>query len=191
MLKRLIPILLLLLPIVAWAQDVYVHPASGLHFPASLENFERIAVRRYDDPKLGVQVAYGAPGLGKADFYVFDFGLSQIPDGINSDFVRSAYSSADRDVQSFAAAGKYLDLEHLVPLGSVMRPSKHELEWYVAAYKFRTSQEGSEPLVSWLLVTGYRNQFLKVRFSHLASRAKEGRVAIDALVQAFWNANSQ
>lgn len=191
MLKRLLLILFVLLPSIAWAQGHYEHPGTNLQFPAKLAQFERAQVRRYDDPKLGVQVSYVIPELGKADFYIFDFGLTAIPSGINSDVVRSMYVSADRDVQGFAESGLYLDFERLIALGTVMRTKGNNLEWYVATYKFRPNRENAEPLVSWLLVTGYRNQFVKIRFSHLASRAETGRSEVFALLLAFGDANKE
>lgn len=189
--KRLLLIFLVLLPSVAWAQGLYEHPGTNLQFPAKLAKFERTRVQRYDDPKLGVQVSYVIPDLGKADFYVFDFGLTAIPSGINSDMVRSMYASADRDVQSFVESGQYLEFEKLVPLGAVMRTKNGNIEWHVAAYKFRLNHVNAEPVVSWLLLTGYRNQFVKIRFSHLASRAETGRSEVGALLQAFGEANRE
>ncbi|MBI4987675.1 MAG: hypothetical protein HZC23_02545 [Rhodocyclales bacterium] len=191
MLKRLCLIFLVLLPSVVWAQGLYEHPGTNLQFPARLAKFERTRVHRYDDPKLGVQVSYVIPELGKADFYVFDYGLTVIPPGINSDTVRSMYASADRDVQGFVESGMYLEFEKLFPLGAVMRAKDSNLEWYVAAYKFRLNRENTEPVVSWLLVTGYRNHFVKIRFSHLASRAETGRSEVGALLQAFGEANRE
>lgn len=188
MLKHLILILFFILPAIAPAQEFYEH-SSGLRFPAAIGKFQRMPVRNYDDPRLGIQIPYIAPGFGKADFYVFDYGLSPIPDGSNSDFVKSLYAAADKDVQSFAATGKYLDFEKALPLGSVIHFPGQQLEWLVASYKFRFTQESSEALVSWLLLTGYRKHFIKIRFSHLASRENEGRPAIQALLEAFENNN--
>jgi hypothetical protein len=188
MLKRLLPILLLLMPLLTWAQE-YVNAASDLHFPQRLDAFERIGVQRYPDPKLGVQVGYAVRGLGKADFYIYDLGLTAIPDGPDSKPVQSAYADADQDVQNLAQAGNYLDLKRLLPLGSTLRAPRCQLVWAAASYQFRINREGGQPMTSWLLVTGYHQQFLKIRFSYLTARAKEGRAALDGLLQALEQAN--
>jgi hypothetical protein len=189
MVKKLISLLIFLFSSLSWAQNVYEHPPSHLLFPATLGNFQRMTVYPFEDPKLGVQVGYLAPGLGKADFYIFDYGFSDIAEGITSEQVRSAYGGADKDIHKFVESGLYRDFEQLVPLGSVLKQVNPALQWYVSAYKFTPNRENSEPLISWLLVTGYRHHFLKIRFSHTATQPREGRQAVDQLIEALMKAN--
>jgi hypothetical protein len=186
---RLVVLWLFILPALAWGQGLYEHAESGFRFPAHLGAFERTSVHRFDEPKLGVQIGYVAPGLGRLDVYVFNYGFSEIPKGIKSDLVRTAYSSADRDVQSLAKSGQYLELERVIPLGGVMALSTDDTEFYVASYKLRPNRANADPLLSWLLVTGLRNQFVKIRYSHLASEEQKGRAELDRLVAAFLATN--
>ena len=182
-------VFLLVVPAVGWAQGLYEHPDTGFRFPARLGQFARGSVHRYDDPALGVQITYVIPVLGKLDFYVYNYGETAIPEGIKSDLVRAAFSSADKDVVSFFEAAQYLELERIIPLGSVMRLRDQNVELLVTAYKFRPNRENAEPLVSWLLVTGLRNQFIKIRYSHRASEVERGRSELDVLLRAFLDAN--
>lgn len=180
---------LILFPLVALAQGTYEHAESKFEFPAKLATFQRIDVTRYEDPRLGVKVAYLLPGLGKADFYVFDFGLKAIPEGIGSEPVRMAYGSADRDIHTFVEQGRYVDFKQILPLGAVLRSKEKGREWHIAAYQFTMDGPGAEPMASWLLVRGERGFFLKVRFSHRADRFKEGQTELNALLDAFSAAN--
>jgi hypothetical protein len=186
---RRIAFWILLLPALAWGQGLYEHSESGFRFPARLGAFDRTSVHRFDEPKLGVQIGYVARGLGKLDLYVFNYGFAEVSTGIKSDLVRSAYAGADRDVQSLAKSGQYLDLERILPLGAVMRIEGDGLGFHVASYKFRPNRANADTLLSWLLVTGLRNQFVKIRYSHLASEAQRGRAELDALIAAFLSAN--
>ncbi len=185
--RLLLALLLLCAP--AWAQSGYEHPDTRLVFPPRLAAFEFASVHRYEDPRLGVQVGYVLPGLGKADFYVYGYAQRRVPAGVESELVHSAFRSADRDVLSLSESEKYLELKRLVPLERILRPADGKPEFYVAAYTYRPGREDAEPVVSWLLVTGFRNHFFKLRYTHVANRAEEGRVALGRLLDAFFETN--
>jgi len=190
-LLRLAAALLLCLVPPAAAQGLYVHPESNLKFPARLAEFQRDRVHAYDDPGLGVSASYVLEGLGKADIYVYDLGERQIPSGIDSALVRSAFAGADRDVAQARDAGRYLDFEYRLPAGAVLTARNAGQKLLVRSYRFRVGSPQAPPLVSWLALTGYGNKFLKIRFSHAAERASEGEDALSSLVEAFFAANPQ
>jgi hypothetical protein len=191
MLRRLLLSALLLLPVLAGAQGLYEHPASKLKFPARFGPFERTTVHRYDEPKLGISVTYSAPGLGRADFYIFDYGLKAIPDGVRSEPVRAAFAAADRDVQSFSQQGQYLDLERTIAPGTVLRIGEGGLEWLAAAYRFRPAQGNAGPQNSWLLITGTRGHFVKLRYSRPAAGEGDARAEAATLIVGFAEANKE
>jgi len=185
--RRLLALLLFCAP--AWAQSGYEHPDTRLAFPARLAAFEFASVHRHEDPRLGVQVSYVLPGLGKADFTVYSYAQKRIPSGVESELVRSAFRSADRDVYSLYESAQYLELKRLVPLESILEPVDGKPEFYVAAYTYRPGREDAGRVVSWLLVTGLRNHFFKVRYTHTADEAEKGRLALGRLLAAFFEIN--
>jgi hypothetical protein len=173
------------------AQGLYVHSESNLRFPGKLAGFQQGRVHTYDDPGLGISVNYVFEGLGKADLYIYDLGQKTIPSGVGSDLVRSVFGSADRDITSQQQNGFYFDLERLLPLGAVLDASNAGQKLYISSYKFRVGDMRAEPLVSWLVVTGYRNRFFKIRFSHAGDRAADGQAALYGLIDAFFDANKE
>lgn len=185
--RLLLALLLLCAP--AWAQSGYEHPGTRLVFPPRLADFEFVSVHSYEDPRLGVQVSYALPDFGKADFYVYTYAQKRVPAGVESELVHSAFRSADRDVYSLYESAQYLELKRLLPLERILRPADGKPEFYVAAYAYRPGREDAEPVVSWLLVTGLRNHFFKLRYTHAANRAEEGRLALGRLLDAFFEAN--
>jgi hypothetical protein len=171
------------------AQGLYVDAGSKLRFPGRLAEFQQSRVHQYDDPRLGVSVAYILDGLGKADIYVYDLGLPEIPPGIDSDVVKSAFASADNDIAYMHETGHYVDMEKLLPLGAVLDARGSGQKLYVRSYRFRLNREGAEPVMSWLVLTGFHNRFVKIRFSHGADAASEGERALVRLIDAFFEAN--
>ncbi len=55
----------------AVTQETYLHAASRLQFPDQLGTAKRLSVQHFEDPRLGIAVSYRIPGLGRADFYVY------------------------------------------------------------------------------------------------------------------------
>lgn len=182
-------LLLLLLPGRLVAQEVYEHAESGYRFPASLGVFSRKEVHRFSDRRLGVSVAYVARGMGLLDFYVYDLGLSPIPDGPDSDRARTAFVSAVRDVREAVRRGYYSHLAVTSEPGQTMQPRPGMPRFQVVTYAYTVDAANAERVVSWLLVTGARNHFLKIRYTCPASKAAEAERAVKALLVAFFEAN--
>lgn len=186
---RRFTLILLLLPALAWSQGLYEHPESKLQFPPRLGGLERVKIHRYDDPRLGVAVSYARGETIKADIFVFDYGKGPIADGLDSELVKAAYAGADRDIAAQVAAGRYTDFEQMVPLGAAMNIGPQKTPWYVAAYRFRMLPPGNDPLASWLLVRGFKGQFVKVRMTHSTVELKDGRNTASGFVEALMEAN--
>ena len=187
--RRLLALFLACAPLLGWAQSGYEHPDTRLAFPPRLAGFEFASVHRHADPRLGVQVSYVLPGLGKADFTLYSYAQKRVPGGIESEQVHSAFRSADRDVYSLYESAQYLELKRVVPLEGILKPVGGKPEFYVAAYTYRPGRENADRVVSWLLVTGLRNHFFKIRYTHAADEAEKGRLALGRLLDAFFEAN--
>ena len=78
--------------------DTYLHSASNLQFPDQLGTARRLSVQHFEDPRLGIAVSYRIPGLGRADFYVYQSDVGPVPVGLNSEPMRRALADAHGDV---------------------------------------------------------------------------------------------
>jgi len=56
---------------------------------------------------------------------------------------------------------------------------------------FRPNRDNAERVNSWILVTGARAHFLKVRYTYPASRIVEGQIEFERLLIGFFAANRQ
>ncbi|MFV8316273.1 hypothetical protein [Mycobacterium sp. 23] len=67
-------------------------------------------VEQYPDPRLGVMVRYGIPPLVKADAYLCDMGLTDIPEDLHSPLVVQLFEESLQGVTMAA------DPAHACPL---------------------------------------------------------------------------
>ena len=117
----------------------------------------------FDDPNLGVQIRYASPLGIKADVYLYNLGMSDIPDDITSSLVMEFFQGACGDVMAMAERGVLLDFE--------VRASQY-LDILDAA---------SLPIYMWAAfcyrqapgpISGYEG----MRYSHLALRSDRGYI---------------
>jgi len=65
----------------------------------------------YPDARFGVGFRYAGPGHLKADTYLYDLGVPDVPDRLDAPQVLEWFSAARNEVTTLARQGKYLDLE--------------------------------------------------------------------------------
>jgi hypothetical protein len=134
--------------------------AIGTTLPARLGGFTIRRPVSYGDPALGESVSYGHAMLGAfADVYIYDHGRRPIPDGIDSSPVRQELGAAKAELELVwpgrAGAGP------LSFLGE--RVVRHGAAAFLEL-RYRGVMFGGE-VESRLLITGYRNQFIKLRIT--------------------------
>jgi hypothetical protein len=153
----------------------YRFAAIGIQFPAQIGLF---VVRRHNTfgtADLGESISYQAPAVGGfADVYVYNYGLQTIADGVESEAVRQQLAFARQDLERAwprrfpgAPAPRFVGAKVIRCGGPAL------LE---AAYL------GAEPAAgmehdSRVLLTGFRNQFVKLRIT-LPARVVAERPAV-------------
>lgn len=186
----------------AFALDAYQHPDTQLVFPSALGKFELKYTHVYPQKPLGVAIDYASPNLGKLDFYVYDFGIPGIEDGVDSKPVRQMIEMADADIHKVERFGMYENLRPIIPMGSIMSVSSDdpvfEYKFLATAYelvvnheKAKGSQLGEGKQVSILMVTGLKKHFLKVRYTYSMDSVLDGQAALDGLLTDFFKINFQ
>ena len=156
---------------------------TGLVFPATLGPARKVGSTDYAQSN-------GAPELGYAwnyetqtittTFYIYNFGIAQIPSGARGSVVLTQFQQAIADIEIGAKAGRYEQLN----------PSQGPGDCTVGAMVFRCITftailpGDKRPVFTRLFVTGYRNYVLKIRQDwpqNVPAAARE----VDAVVQAF------
>lgn len=146
-------------------------------------------VEHYPDPKLGVMIRYGLPPLVKADAYLYDLGLSDIPEDLHSPLVVQLFQESLRGVTMAAEQGIYLEFEMLGSGYVTLEPESNEPFCLGASFAYRQNAAAPVPqvfpkregavndvgrLVSHLALRTDRGYVNKVRFNHPEAAGEAG-----------------
>lgn len=135
----------------------------------------------FGDPRLGVGYQYNGAGLALT-IYVYDGGITDIPDGGDTVAACQQFEQSKSEIQSAGYANVVLKSQQLVRLeppddAPVAREAVLELV------------RGGHPVISYLWITGFDRNFIKLRFSldaGLRDEVSEARRAVlDALGAAM------
>ncbi|HBC87745.1 MAG TPA: hypothetical protein DCZ94_12380 [Lentisphaeria bacterium] len=114
---------------------------------------------------LGVGLSYRAPGIN-ADIYVYDFRIKDILDGTNSETVKKHFEEVSGDIYQYEKMKKYKDVK---ALGEMEKKNMAGIDFLCR--KFTYSSEGKDK-ESFIYLTGYKGNFLKIRITHAAKDEK-------------------
>ncbi len=179
----LIPLFSLISGALCWAADPsWVHDETGIVFPGRLGGMVCRGTDRYGQQELGVSLRYEGAHLLKTDVYVYNMGFKAIPNGIDSDVVRNHFESVTQDVFAAQRQGLYSSVVEIDGGTTLLGGPKDGLR---ALYKcFEYYQNPSSGIVSterrrsYLLLTGYRNHFLKIRLTFLTNTEHYGEAML-------------
>lgn len=105
------------------------------------------SVDQYPDPRLGVMVRYGIPPLVKADAYLYDMGLSDLPEDLDSPLVVRLFEESLQGVTMAAQQGAYLDFEILGSGYLNVPPESPEQFCLGASFAYRQNSGAVIPVV--------------------------------------------
>jgi hypothetical protein len=169
----------------------YVEPKTGVTFPLKVGPLELKKTVTFDKPGLGVAIRYGQtePVFVKADIYIYDLGRANLGTGIGNKAVQAAFEGARADIQTMVDRGQYAALKPLPARPVSLKVGGKPLPMLTASYEFAVnpppgSAADAEVQVSHLLVTAFKDQFLKIRFSY----PKEGKAEGDKAFKQFLDA---
>lgn len=156
---------------------------TGLAFPDMIGPARKVGSTDYSQSN-------GAPELGWAwnyetraittTFYIYNFGIAQIPSGARGSVVLTQFKQAIADIEVAAKAGRYEELT----------PSQGPGDCTVGALVFRcitftaVNPRDKRPVFTRLFVTGYRNYVLKIR-QDWPQNAPAAAREVEAVIQAF------
>jgi len=121
--------------------------------------------KSWPDKRMGTAYSFGAPGL-KLDVYIYDAGITDIPDGPDSQAVCEQFEQAKYDIQRAGYRDIVLKREQLARMGPNQDPPLSREAVYEAVIN-------DTPTVSYLWITGVSRNFVKLRFSASAQYRDE------------------
>jgi hypothetical protein len=144
------------------------------NLPSQLGELNYAGSEVYDDPRLGAKIRYEF-GITKADLYLYDLGMAEIPADIDDPLVTEVYRQSCGEVLTLAEAGLYLDFElrksEYLNLG--MEGFKPSFLW--AAFRYRQAPGqftvSEEFRYSHIFLRTNGGYFNKVRYTYPESEA--------------------
>jgi len=156
---------------------------TGLAFPDMIGPARKVGSTDYGQsngaPELGYAWNYETRAI-TTTFYIYNFGIAQIPPGARGSVVLTQFQQAIADIEIGAKSGRYEELA----------PSQGPGDCTVGALVFRCITftailpRDKRPVYTRLFVTGYRNYVLKIR-QDWPQNAPAATREVDAVVQAL------
>lgn len=168
------------------------HVQTGVEFPNNLGGLERWSgLLTFGKEDLGGGVQYGIEGKVRATIYLYTLGLKRIPQGVESSTVREQFAHVSEDIYEMQKQGKYTHVEvlaeGLLPIPRKTGDLKALHKWFVYREKHPGIPESS-PLLSCLILTGYRNHFLKIRLTTTSSQDVDPHVLLSDFLKDLGDA---
>ncbi len=147
-----------------------------IQFPEKLGPLEFIGRQIYNSKTLGVSFRYqkrfSDSSILKADIYIYDLGLTSVPHGIKSKAIKDNFKWSADGIRYAAKNGSYTNLKEISrKVYNVKLDDKKTLPFIIGNYNYI---ERGIPKASCLLVTGFRDNFLKIRFTFPKKYIKQG-----------------
>jgi hypothetical protein len=151
----------------------YRHPSTGISFPVLLGEMKRGEVTNFEENQrgLGLGVSYSATNVAVADVFVYDLGLKTIPDDLRSKQVLSHFSQVKGDI-----GRTYQSVQQLSEnVSSTARAGSDSMFRALSAhFSYIHPNDGGERR-SYIYLTVYNDNFVKVRFSYRKENETEAR----------------
>ncbi len=156
------------------------HSATGLNFPSQIAGAVKYGSTDYGKttgkPELGFGWNYRIGDKLIATVYVYDLSIRSIPDGPSSAVVQQQFQTSLQEIYQIAKYNRYEDI----------KTAKGPTDCTIGSFVFRCITLSAirsidkKPIYSALMLTGYRNNFLKLRLDWL-----EGSATSQSMVDQF------
>ncbi len=183
-------ILILLACCVTARGETFTDKNTNLHFPDRIGEWRKTMVNQFPDGKLGVEINYKSRGGTIASFVVYSGGIAKIPTGAENDVVRTQFAE---DVRS-SMVHVYNHFKNIFrALDSNPTVNFHGKRATLLATAFRFS--GDKTWLQFLLMTGYKNRFLKLIYTQPFNNPKtdfqEGQKELRDLIVSWLDKNDE
>lgn len=142
--------------------------ATKLRFPDSLGAWTRSEVHRYPEPGLGTAISYHHPHYGTVSIYIYNAKLARIPTGATNGIVEEEFQNLLEGIEASHTREKYQDSKRLTAVKTEIRKDHRIATVLAAVYSYSDPETRPPQHMTYALLTGYRNRFMKLRYTLLA-----------------------
>jgi hypothetical protein len=168
----------------------FTDKATNLHFPDQIGEWKKTDINQFPDPKLGVEINYKSRGAAIASFVVYHGGIAKIPTGAENSVVETAFAVDARGAMMYVQS-RFKDVSKV--LDSKPDVNFHGKRATLLATAFQFS--GDKKWLHFLLMTGYKNRFLKLIYTQPFNNPKtdipEGQKKLRELIVLWLDKNEE
>ena len=138
-----------------------------VHLNKTLGNLKFVERTDYEQKELGYSLRYQTKDLLKADVYVYDLGIRNLPDGIASPEIRKEMENAKGVLRELEKMGKYKNVKELGNGERKFENLNTRFLWTRFSYE-QSAGEGvafTGARISETFLLAHRGRFLKVRIT--------------------------
>ena len=180
---------LFLLQIAVNAQDGTIHDLRNnssnkntnkeIEFP-EIDGWEKGAIRKYPQAELGYSIAYQSSDGGVVSIYVYNGGLTKIPNGVNDPIIEDEIRRAKNEIFQVGKAGYYDNVKEVkndtITLGGESGKVK-------ALYSLFNFTARGQDMDSEIYLFGYQNNFIKIRATRPKAKNNSPNEALNSLLK--------
>jgi hypothetical protein len=156
-------------------------PKTGIALPAKLGPLTYRGVKHYEQSALGVSVRYEGEPLVKADIFIYDLGKKNLGTGLKSPAVQPHFRQVKWDIYTAEKMGSYTSLSLVSEREIALQTPQGEIPALGAVFTYRQAEGPGSVYtgmrVSHLVLTAYRDSFLKIRFTYPENDKARGDLA--------------
>ncbi len=171
----------------------FVDTEAQLIHPGFMAGWLAAGVHMYDQPGLGYSIRYAKDASQRLTLYVYDMNLPTIPNGPDNRFVKEQNRATVDRRRRLQTEDRYEKVSTLKK--SVTPRSWGDIRFSKATYEFiqpdLRSEKHSGKCRSESYITGYKNHFVKIRFTYDRETKCSAEEFIKALVQLMETDHSE
>ena len=161
----------------------FIEPATGILFQSDICDIPKQGMTVFPRQKeLGVGIAYQYEDRITATFYVFNAGILKIEDGIESDAVKAYFQQAIEDVFTMQKTGEYKNVTVVKQIEMDFQIQSEKLKALFAQFDLTAANLESG---SFLLMTGFKNQFFKIRYTYPKEHEENAKTKWQCILNSF------
>ena len=133
---------------------------TNLHFPDQIGEWRKTMVNQFPDKKLGVEINYKSRGDAIASFVVYSGVVSKIPTGAENSIVQAQFAEDVRSSMAYVQ-NRFKDVSRVLDSKPDVNFRGKRATLLATAFQF----SGDKKWLQFLLMTGYKNRFLKLIYT--------------------------
>jgi hypothetical protein len=183
-------VILLLACCVTGRAGTFTDKSTNLHFPDQVGDWKKTQVIRYPDRNAGIEINYKSRGDVIASFVVYSGGVSKIPTGAENGVVQTQFAKDAQGSMAYVQT-RFKDVSKILDSNPSVDAQGKRATLLATAFQF----SGNKKWLQFLLMTGYKNRFLKLIYTQPFNNPKtdipEGQKKLRDLIVTWLDKNEE